>query len=111
MGADLSYLNDSTKYNETLDGSASAANKAFLAQQGGLPEVSYDEFRLKLFGKYALEKNADLRVDLVHFRARLDEWTWGYGGTPFTYSDNTIVSFDPKQHVTYVAATYIYKWR
>ncbi|WP_372523545.1 MtrB/PioB family decaheme-associated outer membrane protein [Sulfuricaulis sp.] len=111
VGADLSYLNDSTKYNETLDGSASAANKTFLAQQGGLPEVSYDEFRLKLFGKYALEKNADLRVDLVHFRARLDEWTWGYGGTPFTYSDNTIVSFDPKQHVTYVAATYIYKWR
>jgi len=111
VGTDLSYLNDSTKYNQLLDGAASASNKTFYNQQGGLPEVSYDEFRLRLFGKYALEKNADLRVDLVHMRARLDEWTWGYGGTPFTYSDNTTVSFDTKQHVTFLGATYIYKWR
>ncbi len=111
VGTDLSYLNDSTKYNQTLDGSATANNKTFYNQQGGLPEVAYDEFRLRLFGKYALEKNADLRVDLVHLRARLDEWTWGYGGTPFTYSDNTTVSFDAKQHVTFVGASYIYKWR
>jgi len=111
VGTDLSYLNDSTQYNQLLDGSASANNKTFYNQQGGLPEVSYDEFRLRLFGKYALEKNADLRVDLVHMRARLDEWTWGYGGTPFTYSDNTTVSFDHKQHVTFLGATYIYKWR
>jgi hypothetical protein len=111
VGTDLSYLNDSTMYNQLLDGAASANNKTFYNQQGGLPEVSYDEFRLRLFGKYALEKNADLRVDLVHMRARLDEWTWGYGGTPFTYSDNTTVSFDHKQHVTFLGATYIYKWR
>ncbi len=111
VGTDLSYLNDSTKYNQLLDGSASANNKTFYNQQGGLPEVAYDEFRLRLFGKYALEKNADLRVDVVHFRARLDEWTWGYGGVPFAYSDNTTVSFDTKQHVTFVGASYIYKWR
>jgi MtrB/PioB family decaheme-associated outer membrane protein len=111
VGTDLSYLNDSTKYNQLMDGAASANNKTFYNQQGGLPEVAYDEFRLRLFGKYALEKNADLRVDLVHFRARLDEWTWGYGGVPFTYSDNTIVSYDKKQHVTFLGATYIYKWR
>ena len=110
VGTDLSYLNDSTMYNQLLDGAASANNKTFYNQQGGLPEVSYDEFRLRLFGKYALEKNADLRVDLVHMRARLDEWTWGYGGTPFTYSDNTTGSFDHKQHVTFLGATYIYKW-
>lgn len=111
VGTDLSYLNDSTKYNQLLDGAASANNKTFYNQQGGLPEVAYDEFRLRFFGKYALEKNTDIRVDLVHFRARLDEWTWGYGGTPFTYSDNTTVSFDAKQHVTFVGASYIYKWR
>jgi MtrB/PioB family decaheme-associated outer membrane protein len=111
VGADLSYINDSNKYNQTLDGSASANNIAFYNQQGGLPEVAYDEFRLKLYGKYALEKNADVRLDLVHFRARMDEWTWGYAGVPFTYSDNTIVSLDPKQNVTILGATYIYKWR
>lgn len=111
VGTDLSYLNDSTKYNQLLDGQASAANVAFYNQQGGLPEVVYNEFRLRLFGKYALEKNADIRVDLVHFRAQLDEWTWGYNGVPYAYSDNTTVSIDPKQHVTFVGATYIYKWR
>jgi MtrB/PioB family decaheme-associated outer membrane protein len=111
VGTDLSYLNDSTKYNQLLDSAANANNITFYNQQGGLPEVAYDEFRLRLFGKYTLEKNADLRIDLVHFRARLDEWTWGYGGTPFTYSDNTTVSFDTKQHVTFLGATYIYKWR
>jgi hypothetical protein len=94
-----------------LDPNATASNITFYNQQGGLPEVAYDEFRLRLFGKYALEKNADLRIDLVHFRARLDEWTWGYNGVPFTYSDNTTVSFDTKQHVTFLGATYIYKWR
>jgi MtrB/PioB family decaheme-associated outer membrane protein len=111
VGTDLSYLNDSTKYNQLLDPNATASNITFYNQQGGLPEVAYDEFRLRLFGKYALEKNADLRVDLVHMRARLDEWTWGYNGVPFTYSDNTTVSFDTKQHVTFLGATYIYKWR
>ncbi len=111
LGADLSYLNDSTRYNQELDGAASANNRTFFNQQGGLPEVSYDEFKLMLYGKYALQKNADVRVTLVHQRARLDEWTWGYNDVPFIYSDNTTVSFDTRQHVTFIGASYIYKWQ
>ncbi|MBI3546415.1 MAG: MtrB/PioB family decaheme-associated outer membrane protein, partial [Gammaproteobacteria bacterium] len=111
LGADFSYLNDSTKYNQALDGSASTNNKTFFNQQGGLPEVAYDEFKLMLYGKYALKKNADVRITLLHQRVRLDEWTWGYNGVPFTYSDNSTVSFDTRQHVTFIGASYIYKWQ
>ena len=78
---------------------------------GGLPDVKYRMTTLKIFGKYALEKDADLRFDLVHQRARLDEWSWGYNGVPFAYSDNSTVSLQPNQKATYLGATYIYKLR
>jgi hypothetical protein len=66
---------------------------------------------LKLYGKYALENNADIRVDLMHQTMRFDEWSWGHGGTPFTYSDNTTVSMQQNQSVNFVGASYIYKFR
>ena len=96
VGGDLLFLNDSNRYQ--LGG-------------GSLPDVTYRVTRLKVFGKYELEKNADLRLDLVHQRAKLDEWTWSYGGTPFAYSDNTTVSLQPNQSVTFIGVTYIYKMR
>ena len=39
VSADLSYLNDTLKYQQGLDQAASAANIAFLAASGGLPDV------------------------------------------------------------------------
>ncbi len=94
LGADLMVIDDSNRYQ--LSG-------------GGVPDVGYRQLRLKLFGKYALEKNADLRIDLVHQRAKLDEWTWGYNGTPFAYSDNSSVSLKSNQSVSFVGVSYIYK--
>jgi MtrB/PioB family decaheme-associated outer membrane protein len=104
MGGDLSYMNDSNRYKQSMGTGAAIIG-------GGLPDVTYRATILKLFGKYALQKNADIRVDLVHQRAKLDEWTWGYNGTPFTYSDNTTVSMQPSQNVTFLGASYIYKFR
>jgi hypothetical protein len=111
VGADLLYISDRNIYAQTLDASASAANNAFLAQSGGLPDVTFRNFRLKVFGKYALQKNADVRVDVVHDRSKLNEWTWGYNGVPFVYSDNTTLSLNPNQNVTFVSVVYIYRWR
>jgi len=74
-----------------------------------LPDVRSRLTNLKLFGKYALEKVADIQVDLVHQRAKLDEWTWAYGGVPFAYSDNSSVTLQTAQNVTYIGARYIYK--
>ena len=111
MGADLLYISDRNIYAQELDSLANAANQAFLAQSGGLPDVTFRNFRLKLYGKYALNKNADVRVDVVHDRSRLSEWTWGNNGVPFLYSDNTTVSLNPNQNVTFVSAVYTYRWR
>ncbi|MCX7176009.1 MAG: MtrB/PioB family decaheme-associated outer membrane protein [Proteobacteria bacterium] len=102
VGADLSYLNDNNRYQQSMSNGAALFG-------GGLPDVKYRLTSLKLFGKYALEKDADIRIDLVHQRAKLDEWTWGYNGIPFVYSDNSSVTLQPNQNVTYLGASYIYK--
>lgn len=96
VGGNLSYMNDSNRYNQT---------------DGGLPDVTYRVTSLKLFGKYSLKKDADVRVDLVHQNATLDEWTWGNNGQAFTYTDNTTVSMQPHQCVTFLGASYVYKFR
>ncbi len=104
VGGDLSHLNDSNRYNQSMSSGAAPVG-------GGLPDATYRMTSLKLFGKYALQKNADIRVDLVHQSAKLDEWSWGYNGIPFAYSDNTTVSMQQNQNVTYLGARYIYKFR
>ena len=98
LGADLSYLDDSNRYG-LASGNAESA--------GVLPDVTYRVTSLNLFGKYALRKNADLRVDLVHQRVKFDEWTWAN----FAYSDNTTVSMQPNQNVTFLGLRYVYKFR
>jgi hypothetical protein len=97
LGGNLSYMNDSNRYAQSLG--------------SGLPDVTYRVTSLKLYGKYAVKENADVRVDLLHQRAKLDEWTWGYNGTPFAYSDNTTVTMQPNQRVTFLGASYVYKFR
>lgn len=104
VGADLSLMNDNNRYQQAMSNGTALAG-------GGLPDVKYRQTKLKLFGKYTMEKNADLRVDLVRQRAKLEEWTWGYNGIPFAYSDNTSVSMQPNQNVTYLGAVYIYRMR
>jgi MtrB/PioB family decaheme-associated outer membrane protein len=111
LGADVLFINDRNIYAQTLDVAASAANVAFLAQSGGLPDVTFRDLRLKLFGKYAVQQNADVRLDIVHDRQKLNEWTWGSSNAPFVYSDNTTVSLNPNQNVTFVSVTYTYRWR
>lgn len=112
VGGKLSYINDVNKYAFSLYPlNTNAGAIAQVNTYGGLPDVTYRETKLNLYGKYALRKNADVRVDLVHFKAKLNEWAWGYAGVPFTYQDNTTVSIDPNQSVTFIGATYIYKFK
>lgn len=104
VGGDLSYMNDKNRYGLGMGNGAAIIGE-------GLPDVTYRVTSLKLFGIYAYEKNADIRLDLVHQAAKLNEWSWIYAGTPFTYSDNTTVSMQPNQNVTFLGASYIYKFR
>lgn len=104
VGGGLTCLNDNNRYKLSMSSGAALVG-------GGLPDVTYRMTRLKLFGKYALEKNADIRLDLVRQSVKFDEWSWGNNGIPFAYSDNSTVSMQQSQSVTYIGATYVYKFR
>jgi MtrB/PioB family decaheme-associated outer membrane protein len=100
ISADLSYLDDRNHY-----GLASGNSSA----PGVLPDVSYRMLALKLSGKYALDKKSDVRVDLVSQNTSFDEWTWGNAGVPYAYSENSTVSMQSNQNVTYLGVKYVYK--
>jgi MtrB/PioB family decaheme-associated outer membrane protein len=104
LGGNLSYMKDNNRYQQSMASGAAIVG-------GGLPNVTYSVASLKVYGKYALKNNADIRVDLVHQSVKFDEWTWGYNGTPFAYSDNTTVAMQPNQRVTFLGASYVYKFR
>ena len=53
----------------------------------------------------------DAILEVIHDRSRLNEWQWGSSGVPFVYSDNTTVSLNPNQNVTFVSVVYTYRWR
>lgn len=76
----------------------------------GLPDVTFSETRYALFAKQALTKNSDIRLDLARVTSKLEEWSWGYNGVPFVYSDSTTVSLNPHQQVTVGSVRYIYKF-
>ena len=110
VGANLSYAKDRNVYAQGLDSFAGADSIALLNATGGLPDVVFSQTALKLFGKYALErKGASVRVDLVHQRTSLNDWTWGYNGVPFVYSDGSTLMQKPTQSVSFIGVTYIYQ--
>lgn len=102
VGGDLSTLSDRNRYG-LGSGNTEAA--------GVLPDVTYRATSLKLFGKYSIDKEAEVRVDLVHQRLKFDEWTWANAGVPFAYSDNTTVSMQPSQKATFLGARYAYRFK
>ena len=100
VGGDLSYLDDNNAYG--LGSGNSAA-------PGVLPDVSYTTLALKLFAKYSLDKQSDVRVDLVHQNITFRDWAWGSAGVPYAYSDNSTVSMQPNQIVNYLGVKYVYR--
>jgi len=110
VGADFMWIEDTLEYFQTADALASPANKALLDSTGGLPDVTYKLLRLKLYGEYALQKNSYVRLDLIYNYSFFNEWTYNFNGTPYLYSDNTTLSAQEKQTVTFIGASYIYKF-
>jgi hypothetical protein len=120
LGAQLTLLRDSTRYgllaspttSGTLPNITQVAPSANNVAQAtiGLPDVRYTSNTLNLFGKYALDKKSDIRVSMVYQRATMDEWSWSNNGVSFVYGDNTTVKMSPEQTVTFIGASYIYKF-
>jgi MtrB/PioB family decaheme-associated outer membrane protein len=114
VGANLMYFEDVSSYSITASPSATGAapSATNVAQAAiGLPNVSLKKTMAGVFGNYTVAKGSDIRVDLLHQRATLDEWVWGYNGVPWTYSDNTTVTQKMTQNMTFIGARYIYKFR
>ncbi|WP_322306608.1 MtrB/PioB family decaheme-associated outer membrane protein [Rhodoferax sp.] len=114
VGAQFTYLNDTTNYGlgvmPSVAGVVPTTGTNVLQAAIGLPDVSYKSTTLNLYGNYALRKNADIRVSLIHQRAELKEWSWVNNGTSFVYQDGTTVGMNPDQSVTFLGVSYIYKF-
>ena len=110
VGGSLSFIDDRSAYAQTLDPIAGAGSTELLAATGGLPDTVFRQTTLKLFARYAIDKQSSVRVDLAHQRTRWTDWAWGYNGTPFVYSDGTTVVRRPSQNATFVGVTYTRRW-
>ena len=110
LSADLTFASDKVKYPQELDQNASAANIAYLTLTGGLPDVTYKVTRLTLKGDYDLNKQSTIRALIGYEKSNFNEWTWQWNGNSFLYSDNTTVSAQEDQNVTFVGLTYTYRW-
>lgn len=110
VGGQLSYTTAEDSYQQGLGPTTTAANTALLAASGGLPDITYRNFGLKLFGTYAYSERSTIRAQAQYSRISYDDWAYYYNGTPYLYSDNTTFYLDPRQSVTYFGLSYIYKW-
>jgi MtrB/PioB family decaheme-associated outer membrane protein len=111
VGGSVAYLDDRSAYRQALDASASAADAALLAATGGLPDIVLRQGTTKLFARYALDKQSDLQLDLIHQRSTWSDWAWSYDGVPFATSDGTTVGQSARQRVTFVGLRYVYRWQ
>jgi len=111
LGGGLSFLGDRSAYAQTLDASAGGANASLLASTGGLPDITFRRLEARVYGRYEIAKNDAVRFDLIHQRAKFNDWAWGYNGVPFSFSDGTTVSQQQQQNVTYLGVTYIRTWQ
>jgi MtrB/PioB family decaheme-associated outer membrane protein len=103
IGGNLSYQEDINRYNIGMTTSAAVTNPP--------PDETYRSTVLKLYAKYALDKASGIQVDLVHQRVGYDQWAWGNGGIPFAYTDNSTVTVQPDQQVTYLGVKYVYRFK
>ncbi|MFC5499454.1 MtrB/PioB family decaheme-associated outer membrane protein [Caenimonas terrae] len=110
VGGSLAFIEDRNAYNQTLDATADAGSAALLAATGGLPDITFRQTAVRLFGKYTLDKQRSLRIDVVHQRSFSSDWSWGYNGVPFTYSDGTTVNARQSQSVSFIGVTYTHRW-
>lgn len=109
VGADILATHDTTNFTNTT----TAVTAGWVGQPlpgNYLPSIHYVTEKLNLFAKYAIEKHADVQMNLGYQHFSTDDWQWGYNGIPFLYSDNTTVSQPMNQHLLFVAARYIYKF-
>lgn len=111
LGGSIAYIDDKSKYKQSLDRFAGPGEAALLAATGGLPDIVFERTEFRLFGRYALSERSGLRLDAVYQKNKYNDWQYGYNGVPFVFGDNTTLSQQENQDVTYFGVTYIYSFR
>lgn len=116
VGADLQWTRTKSQYNDTvIPAGLGDPDTGYPTGISPLDDIKNTMTRINLFVEYALKKNADLRVDLIHERWKTDDWTWQFSdGTPFTFgtsNDGTTIYTDPKQNSTFLGVRYSYKFQ
>jgi MtrB/PioB family decaheme-associated outer membrane protein len=112
IGADLQWTRTQSSYDEDT-------TPARAATELPLQDIENRLTRVSMFAKYAIRKNADVQLDLVHERWKTDDWSWQFAnGNSFAYGaggangvDGTVVSIKPKQVANFVGMRYIYKFQ
>lgn len=111
VGGALERFRTVNKYEQTLSSGTITAGLV------PTPDINNRLLRLNLFAEYPIQKNSDLRFNVIYERWKTDDWTWmmfpATGPTPWAYgtaTDGTTVTADPKQNSTFVGVRYIYKF-
>ena len=110
VGGNLAYINSKNAYPQGTQPSTSPANTTLLAVAGGLPDVTFRQTTLNLFGTYDIDKRSAVRVNMVYQYNKVEDWAWNYGGTPYAYSDGTTLYQEPSQSVGMIGVTYLYRF-
>ncbi len=75
-----------------------------------LPDINTKVTTVKLSAKYALQRNASVRLTYIHDQYKTDDWTWAFWNyTPLTDGGTTVLQ-NPKQKVDFVGVSYIYRF-
>jgi hypothetical protein len=108
VGADLQYYNDRAL--QTVNVLSPGATPA-----ASFPDIVYKHTTLRLHGRYALNRNSGIRVQYVHDRYKISDWTWTnfvYGTTANpTGTDGTTISQSPDQKVNFIGVSYYHEFR
>ena len=128
-GIGVDWFRCTSRYDQSINLSGAGTSYP-TGVSGPLPDVHTNLFRIKLDSKYALDKNSDLRLDVVYERWNSNDWSWELAnGTSYSYYsgtqactgctgagytgvvDGTTVSAKEKQSSVLVGVRYIYKFQ
>jgi len=79
------------------------------AATGTLADINTKVTTVKLSAKYALQRNAGVRVTYIHDQYKTDDWTWANWNYSLPDGGTTVLQ-DPNQKVDFVGVGYYYRF-
>jgi MtrB/PioB family decaheme-associated outer membrane protein len=79
------------------------------AATGTLEDINTKVTTVKLAAKYALQRNAGVRVTYIHDQYKTDDWTWANWNYSLPDGGTTVLQ-DPNQKVDFVGVSYYYRF-